>query len=126
MFMVINNKNFYIKNKSNKKRKVYSFFGVRRKSYLGGVISRLYDYYCTGATNLYKEYRKYYYHEFLTFDDFLEKRYNLFKKEVVHISSKQVMMKDLSRDIDYNLYTLKEDESFVNGIRHFLGGQYED
>ena len=31
------------------------FFGVKRKSYAGTIVERIYDYFCRGANNLHLE-----------------------------------------------------------------------
>lgn len=49
------------------------FFGVKRKSYAGTIVERIYDYYCRGANNLHLEYFLYYRKEFPDFESFLEK-----------------------------------------------------
>ena len=50
------------------------FFGVKRKSYAGTIVERIYDYYCRGANNLYLEYFLYYRKEFGDFESFLSKK----------------------------------------------------
>ena len=55
---------FFIKKHIPTRRKLLRKLGVRRNTYAGKVISRLYSYYFSGSINLQKEYRKYYYEEF--------------------------------------------------------------
>ena len=42
------------------KRRVMKTLGVKKNTFAGNMISRVYDYYFQGAINLKKEYRKYY------------------------------------------------------------------
>lgn len=125
--MIVDNNNFYIKSRKNRKRKAYTYFGVEKKSYFGRLVSRIYDYYCLGATNLFREYKKYYRKEFDSFDSFLEKRYNLFPNEIEQVNSKQLMYKEIRDGSDSHIKTLiDEDEHFLKSLEEFLGGVYNE
>jgi hypothetical protein len=71
------NKSFYLK-----KSYFYKSFGVRPKSYIGQIISRIHDYYFKNSCLLKKDYKKYYKKEYSSFNDYLDKKHNLFQHEI--------------------------------------------
>ena len=71
------NKSFYLK-----KSYFYKFFGVKSKSYMGQIISRINDYYFKNSCQLKKDYIKYYKKEYSSFNDYLDKKHNLFQHEI--------------------------------------------
>ena len=59
------------------KRRVMKTLGVKKNTFAGNMISRVYDYYFQGAINLKKEYRKYYRKEFCSVEKFIEEHFNI-------------------------------------------------
>ena len=95
------------------------FFGVKRKSYAGTIVERIYDYYCRGANNLHLEYFRYYRAEFPDFESFLEKKYNLFPDE---IESK----KSIDFEADGHVTDLLEDAVIGGTFRKYMGEHTDD
>ena len=124
--MIVNNHVFFLKKPSISLRGAYRFFGVKKNSYIGTVVQRIYDYYCGSAINLYHTYRKYYKNEFSTYEEFLEKHFNLFPNEVSLILSKHLYYKDTSFQPENNITNLAEDLNIANTIIEFLGDNQED
>jgi len=104
---------FYNKNSIFKKSYFFNILGVISKSYIGSIISRIYDYYFINSRSLNKEYRKYYRKEFNTFEDYLNKKHNLFKYEIDKLNNK-------------NVYYSEKHIAERHVVREFLGDIYED
>lgn len=68
---------FFEKISVKSKRKLLKYFGIRKNTYAGDVATRLYDYFYKNATNLKREYRKYYKKEFADYKDYLICRFNM-------------------------------------------------
>lgn len=99
----------------------YRFWGVKRKSYAGTIVKRIYDYYCRGARNLYLEYFLYYRKEFSDFEAFLEKKYNLFPVEIEAKKSVLLCHKSLDYEADGHVTNLLEDEAIKDTFRKYMG-----
>ena len=93
---------------------------------MGSVVRRIYDDYCGGAINLYRTYRKYYKKEFSSYEEFLERHFNLFPDEVRSISSKHLYYKDTSFQPENNITNLIEDLAIANTVKQFLGDEGAD
>ena len=124
--MIISNHVFFPKKSTVSLCGAYKFFGVKKNSYMGSVVRRIYDYYCGGAINLYRTYRKYYKKEFSTYEEFLGKHFNLFPDEVRSISSKHLYYKDISFQPENNITNLIEDLAIANTVKQFLGDEGAD
>lgn len=123
--MVINDKSgFFIKKYYVNRFLIMRYFGVKRNSYAGSVIERIYDYYCMGASSLFVEYLKYYKHEFDSYDDFLLRKYNFFIGKINHINKYLLFYKNLRLTEDGGLENMMYDEKFRETIIKFLGGSY--
>lgn len=107
-------------------RGAYRFFGVKENSYAASVIDRICDYYCRGANNLYLEYVRYYRKEFLDFEEFLGKKYNLFPEEISKMKSFLLCHKDISFEADGHITDLIEDESIKKALHQYLGVNIND
>ena len=102
------------------------FWGVKRKSYAGTIIERIYDYYCRGANNLLREYFRYYRKEFLDFESFLEKKYNLFPYEIEDKKSFLLCHKSLDFEADGHITELLEHEEINSTFRKYMGEHIDD
>lgn len=51
---------FFPADRLPKKCKVLRTLGVRKNTFAGNMVSRMYDYYFSGAVDFCEEYRKYY------------------------------------------------------------------
>ena len=105
---------------------VYHFFGVKRKSYAGSIVTRIYDYFCGGSKSMYWEYLMYYRKEYSSFKEFLVDKYNLFKPEVDKIISWRLFCKDLSFTPDTNINGFLEDDNMGKAIIKWLGDNTDE
>ena len=126
MLVIISNHVFFPKKTTVSLCGAYKFFGVKKNSYMGSVVHRIYDYYCEAEINLYRTYRKYYKKEFSSYEEFLEKHFNLFPDEVRSISSKHLYYKDTSFQPENNITNLIEDSEIANTVKQFLGSEGAD
>lgn len=119
--MKIGNLVFYKKSFRSTPLGVYRFFGVKRKSYAGSIVKRIYDYYCGGAKNLFFEYLLFYKKEFESYEQFLLQKYNLFEDEIKDIISWRLYCKDLSCTPDISMTNFWEDDETKKAIKSLLG-----
>ena len=63
---------FFDKKTVGSARRLVRRYGVRYNSYAGEVLQRIYHFYFGNATDIKKEYKKYYKKEFEDFDKYLE------------------------------------------------------
>ena len=105
------------------KRRVMKTMGVKRNTFAGNMISRVYDYYFQGAINFRKEYRRYYRNEFSSVDKFIQEHYNIECDDAQKLAEGNYSMKECSRrSIERNIETLNYDESFKNAFSEAVGG----
>lgn len=104
----------------------YRFFGVKKGTYAATIVERLYDYYCRGARNVFLEYWLYYRKEFPDFENFLDRKYNLFPEEIKRKKSYLLCHKDLSYQADGHVTDLIEDESINQTMQKYLGVEAHD
>ena len=102
------------------------FWGVKRKSYAGTIVERIYDYYCRGAQNLYLEYLLYYRKEFVDFTAFLEKKLNLFPDEIEAKKSFLLCHKSLEYEANGHVTDLLEDAAIKDTFQKYMGVQIDD
>lgn len=129
--MIIDGQNFFIKKRSTTLRGAYKHFGVRKKSYMGSVVERIFDFYCHGAEKLYSTYQRYYKKEFPCFKAFLQGRFNLFSDEATALATKQTYHKDFRSQPENNVRCLLMDDPIIgSSVKSFLdsegGEQNED
>lgn len=110
------------------KRRVMKAMGVKKNTFAGNMISRVYDYYFQGAINFRREYKKYYQKEFCSLEKFIEERFNIEYDKARKLAEGDYSMKECSRrSIERNLETLNDDENFKNAFSKAVGGfEYED
>jgi hypothetical protein len=56
------------------------------RSYIGQLVSRIHDYYFKNSILLKKEFKKYYKKEYSSFNDYLDKKHNLFQDEISELN----------------------------------------
>ncbi|WP_349674878.1 hypothetical protein [Lacrimispora sp.] len=106
-----------------RKLKVMKKLGVKKNTFAGDMISRVYDYYFDGCLNFRKEYRKYYRKEFSTIEEFIEEHFNIDHDEAIKLASGNYSIKDCSyRSIERNIETLNYDENFKEAFSKAVGG----
>jgi len=114
---------YFPKKKIPNKIDVINTLGVKERSYMGIVISRMYDYYFDGATDFREVYRKYYSKEFETLEEFIEEHYNITPDDARKYAAEGYCMKECSRRaIERNVETLNEDEKFKQLFSEAVGG----
>ena len=124
--MIINSNVFFIKGLKRNSIYVYRYFGVKRFSYAGSVVKRIYDYYCGGAKNLYCEYLRFYRKVFSSFKSFLIAKYNLFDEEAEKLLSKRLYCKELSGTPDTHVRNFLEYDNMKKAIMSFLGDDVDE
>lgn len=107
-------------------RGAYRFFGVKKNTYAGSVVERIYDCYCKGAQSAYLTYLKYYRKEFPTFAKYLEGKFNLFPNEVNQIQSIFLFYKIIDYKVGDNTMQLLEDDAMLGILHRFLGGVIDE
>ena len=106
-----------------KKGKVLRMLGVKKKTFAGNMVSRMYDYYFSGFVDFCKEYRKYYNHEFPSLEEYIEERYNIDPGLAKKYAKGRYCMNECSRrSIDRNIETLNYDEEFKRKFSEAVGG----
>lgn len=113
---------FRIKN-IPRKSQLMKKLGVKKNTFAGNMISRVYDYYFDGALNFRKEYRRYYRKEFGSVEEFIEEHFNIVHNEAIKLAMDDYSMKNCSsRSIERNIETLNYDESFKKAFSEAVGG----
>ena len=106
-----------------------------KPKYFGGLLfSRIYDSFFSEMIDLYEEYRKYHNREYKTFNEFLQKKYNLPKEVAVQGEKKLAKYKNTSLFFkkehatgDYNLETFTmSEEGALNIIKGVMEVQDEN
>lgn len=119
---------FFIASRIPSKKAVLRKLGVKKHTFAGNMVSRVYDYYFDGAVNFRKEYKKYYRKEFGAVVTYIEERYNVEPSEAEILYKKNFSVKDfLHQSIERNIETLNYDVDFKNAFSDCVGGiEYED
>jgi len=106
-----------------RKSQVMKKLGVKKNTFAGNMISRVYDYYFDGVLNLRKEYRTYYRKEFSSVEEFIEEHFNIEHNEAIKLAADDYSIKGYSyRSIESNIETLNFDESFKKAFSEAVGG----
>lgn len=105
------------------KRLVMKRMGVKRNTFAGNMVSRMYDYYFQGAINFRKEYRNYYRKEFDSLEKFIQEHFNIELDCAKKLAEGNYCMKACSRSsIERNIETLNYDEHFKLAFSKAVGG----
>lgn len=114
---------YFRKKDISRKKKVMKKLGVKKNTFAGDMVSRMYDYYFQGAVNFRREYRKYYRKEFSSLEKFIEEHYNIETDAAKMLVAGDYSMKECSRrSIERNIETLNYDESFKKAFSEAVGG----
>lgn len=113
----------FIKGLRTSKIGIYKYFGVRKNSYAGTIISRIYDYYCIGAKNLFLEYLRFYRKEFSSYKEFLVQKYNVDDKAIEKGVPKRLYCKDIAKALDGQIANFSYYDNFAKMIKEFIGWQ---
>ena len=110
-----------------RKSQVMKKLGVKKNTFAGNMISRVYDYYFGGALNFRKEYQRYYRKEFSSVVEFIEEHFNIESEEAIKLAADDYSMKNCSsRSIERNIETLNYDESFKKAFSEVVGGLVDE
>lgn len=111
------------KKKIPRKAKVMRKLGVKKNTFAGNMISRVYDYYFAGALNFRRECKKYYRKEFGSIEEFIEERFNIEHENAIRLATGNYSIKECSsRSIERNVETLNYDKSFKEAFSEAVGG----
>jgi len=110
---------FYNKSPCLKKSYFFKYFDIKPRSYIGQIISRIHDYYFKNSSLLKKDFKKYYSKEYSSFEDYLDKKHNLFQEEINRLNRNAAYYSEkliaerykacslLSNDFDNNVISKK-------------------
>ena len=114
---------YFPTHKIPKKHIVLKRLGVKRNSFAGGMISRMYDYYFDGATDFSSEYRKYYSKEYDSLQKFIEDHYNIDYAKALQYAQEHYSMKNCNyHSIERNIEILNYDSEFRAMFSEAVGG----
>ena len=100
----------------------YKYFGVIRNTYAGSIVERIYSYYCRGSQNTFVIYNIYYKKEFSSFEEFLERKFNLSLEDAKKFNSKFLCHKELEFQPGISITDLLNDGNMYETFINFLGG----
>lgn len=113
---------FFNKSEVGTKRTLLKKYKVRKNSYAGNVLSRVYDSYFGSATNLQKEFSRYYKKEFGTCKQYLICRFNMPEELAQKVCSEKKYYVDLSWKGEQIGYSFSYDEELKAQFWDFVGG----
>lgn len=114
---------YFPKKKIPKKYYVMKKMGVRRNTFAGNAVSRMYDYYFKDAISLKKEYKKYYRKEFDSAIKYIEEHFNMEHDLAVKLVNGNYSIKYCtSQSVERNIETLNYDEKFKKSFSDAIGG----
>lgn len=97
-------------------------YGVRKNSYAGGVIVRLYNYYFGNSIDVKKEFKKYYYKEYdKNYNEYLQCHFDMPERLSSVISKSKVFYVDLDGKFD-RVGDSFYDDDLVEDFWNYLGG----
>lgn len=101
--------------------------GVKKNTFAGNLVSRMYDYYFKDGLNFQKEYRKYYHKEFDTICAFIEEHFNMEHDLAMKLANGNYSIKYCSsQSIERNVETLNYDENFRRAFSNAIGGLQDE
>lgn len=105
------------------KRVVMHRMGVKLGSFAGNMISRMYDYYFTGAVNFNEEFYTYYDKEYESISEYMEQHYNILHEDAVIMANGSYSMKKCTwESIERNIDVLNYDSAFKEAFSVAVGG----
>lgn len=114
---------YFPKKKIPRKHCVMKKMGVRKNTFAGNAVSRMYDYYFKDAINLKKEYKKYYRKEFDSAIKFIEEHLNMEHALAVKLAYGNYSIKYCtSQSVERNIETLNYDEKLKKSFSDAIGG----
>ena len=114
---------YFPKSEIPKKHIVLRRLGVKRNTFAGDMIARMYDYYFDGAIDFVSTYEKYYSKEFDSAAQFIEEHFNITPEKARYYAEHRYSMKDCStQSIERHIETLNYDEGFRKMFSDAVGG----
>ena len=118
---------FFNKNDIGSKRKLLKMYKVKKNSFAGKTISRIYDYYFGNSTNIKKEFYRYYKREFVDKLEYLTCHLNIPEDLAQKICDEKKYYVNLNWKGDQIGYSFLNDDKLKNQFWDFVGGiEYED
>lgn len=122
MIIKINGYCFFDRNSIGSKRKMQRYYGVKKNTYAGTTIARLYNQYFGYAYKISKIYGKYYRKEFPSCKEFLICRFNLSQELAQEVVDKKLYCTNIIIKKDQIAYSFNYDEELVNTFKEYVGG----
>lgn len=127
MNLKFNNFLFFNKCEVGTKNKLLVLYGVKRNSYAGRVVARIYDTYFGNPIDIKREFKKYYKKEFKSFEQYLVCRFNMPEELAKRIAAEKKYYVDLEWQEDQPGLTFSYDDELKIQFWKFVGGLiYED
>lgn len=118
---------FFNKAEICSRNRLIKLYGVKKRSYAGNVVMRVYDSYFGNAINIKKEFSKYYKKEFKTCEQFLVCRFNMTEELAKKVCNEKTHYVDLEWKGDQIWYSFSYDDELKKQFWRFVGGiEYED
>lgn len=118
---------FFNKNEVGTKNKLLMLYGVKKNSYAGRVVARIYDTYFGNPVDIKREFKEYYKKEFKSFEQYLVCRFNMPEELAKRIADEKKYYVDLEWQEDQPGLTFSYDDELKNQFWKFVGGlAYED
>ncbi|OGW41165.1 MAG: hypothetical protein A2Y97_02920 [Nitrospirae bacterium RBG_13_39_12] len=119
---------FIVLNKTVNKKQFLKKAQVESNSFAGELMARIYDALTCEIVNVVDEYRKYYAREYVTFEEFLYKKYSIDEKLIKDISKEMARNKVLYHgekyaDGDYSIGQLIFSDEMLQRINQILKGE---
>lgn len=109
------------------KARFLRLYKVKRNSYAGSVLCRIYDSYFSNPINIKKEYQKYYKIEYDSCEQFLVCHFNMSEELAEKICSSKRYYVDLGWKGDQTGESFSYDEELKKQFWEYAGGiEYED
>ena len=97
-------------------------YGIKENSYAGKVLYRIYHCYFGDATDMKKEYRKYYKKEFEDYDNYLECHLKIPENVRNHFVGHRVFYVNLDEKGDDLSLSFSDDDMLKNQFWNIIGG----
>ena len=105
------------------KRTIMLRMGVKRHTFAGNMVARLYDFYFGEAIDFNKEYRRYYKKEYLSLVDYMEQHHNVSHDDAVFMAKGSFSMKNcFFNSVERNIETVCTDKALMDAFSEALGG----
>lgn len=118
---------FFNKNEVGTPCRLLKKYKIKRNSYAGKVILRIYDSYFGNAINIKREFLRYYKKEFKTCEQYLVCRFNMSEDLAKRICDEKKYYVDLEWKGDQIGYSFSYDDELKEQFWDFVGGiEYED